>query len=115
MSPRIDTLGELEQSVLLAILQLTSAGESAYGVNIREEIEARTGRMVAVGALYTAFDRLERKGYIRSTMSAPTAERGGRSRREVIVLPAGRAALDRSREFLARMWAGLEPEPKGRP
>lgn len=115
MSPRTDTLGELEQSILLAILQLEAAATVAYGVNIREEIEARTGRMVAVGALYTAFDRLERKGYIRSTMSAPTPERGGRSRREVEVLPAGRAALERSREFLARMWAGLEPTPRARP
>ncbi len=105
-------MGEFEQSVLLAILHLNAEGIDAYGVTVRETIEARTGRTVAIGALYTAFDRLERKGYLRSTMSEPTAERGGRARREVTVTPEGRAALDRSRDFLARMWDGLTPAPR---
>ena len=34
-------LGEFEQLVLLALLQLK---DQAYGVTIRQEIEARTGR-----------------------------------------------------------------------
>ena len=50
-----DALGEFEQSVLLAIVHLK---DDAYGVTIRREIESRTGRSVAVGALYTALHRL---------------------------------------------------------
>jgi PadR family transcriptional regulator len=99
-----ESLGEFEQSVLLAIAHLQ---DGAYGVPIRQEIEERTGRTIAVGALYTALERLERKGYLRSTMSEPTAERGGRSRRHYRLQPAGASALKRSREFLESMWRGL--------
>ena len=103
---RHDSLGEFEQSVLLAIAHLR---DDAYGVTIRREIEARTGRTIAVGALYTALDRLERKGYVRSAASDPTPQRGGRSKRHFTLLAPGTAALKRSHELMARMWAGLEP------
>lgn len=112
MTPRTESLGEFEQSVLLAILHLHQAGGDAYGVPVRETIETRTGRTVAIGALYTALERLERKGYVRSHMSDPTPERGGRAKRHFQVTPAGSAALTRSREFLSRMWHGLDPQTK---
>lgn len=103
----MDALGEFEQSVLLAIAHLKT---DAYGVAIRREIERRTKRSVAVGALYTALDRLERKGHVSSSMSDPTPERGGRSKRYFRLRAGGVAALKRSRETLARMWAGLEED-----
>jgi DNA-binding PadR family transcriptional regulator len=104
---RIDTLGAFEQAVLLAIAHLDS---DAYGVTIRREIEARTRRIAAVGALYTALERLELKGYVTSTMSDPTPTRGGRSKRHFRLTPSGREALRQSREFLAKMWAGLDAD-----
>lgn len=107
-----ETLGEFEQSALLAIAHL---GDQAYGVTIRREIESRTGRTVSVGALYTALERLERKGLASSTMSDPTPERGGRSKRHYVLRPAGATALREARARLDRMWAGLEADLKGRP
>ena len=105
-------LGEFEQAVLLAVAHL---GDEAYGVTVRREIESRTHRTIAVGALYTALDRLENKGYVTSTMSDPTPQRGGRSKRHFTLTNSGRAALRQSREFLERMWAGISFEPlKGR-
>ena len=101
-----ESLGEFEQVVLLAIAHL---GSDAYGTTIRREIEARTGREIAVGALYTALERLERKNFVSTVMSDPTPQRGGRARRHFEVGPAGAAALARSRELLARMWDGLTP------
>jgi DNA-binding PadR family transcriptional regulator len=65
---------------------------------------------VAIGALYTALDRLERKGYVASRMSDPLPERGGRSRRQFRLRPEGAAALKRSRDVMNRLWAGLGPE-----
>jgi DNA-binding PadR family transcriptional regulator len=102
-----DALGEFEQSLLLAIAHL---GGDAYGVTIRHEIETRTGRELAIGALYTSLGRLERKGYVRSTMSEPTPQRGGRSKRHFVLKAAGAAALRQSRDRLSRMWAGLAPD-----
>lgn len=104
-----DSLGEFEQLVLLAIVRLRT---EAYGMTIRREIENRTGKSVAIGALYTALDRLERKGYVASTLSDPTPRRGGRAKRIFRLERAGAAALKRSRDTLARMWVGLSPDLK---
>jgi PadR family transcriptional regulator len=106
LMPPPDALGEFEQCLLLAIVHL---GEQAYGVSIRQEVEVRTGRGVAVGALYTSLTRLERKGYVRSSMADPTPQRGGRAKRFFVLRPAGAAALRHSRRRLDRMWEGLTP------
>lgn len=104
-----ESLGEFEQLVLLAVVHL---GRDAYGMTIRRQIEERTGKVVAIGALYTALDRLERKGYVSSALSDPTPQRGGRAKRLFRLERAGAAALKRSRDTLARMWAGLRPDLK---
>jgi DNA-binding PadR family transcriptional regulator len=98
-------LGEFEQIVMLAILRLQ---DDAYAIPIRAEIEAKTTRRVARGALYTALERLEAKRCLRSRMSAPLAERGGRSRRYFTVTPTGLAALRASRRALQELWQGLD-------
>ena len=98
-------LGEFEQVVLLAILRL---GDGAYAIPGRDEIEARTGRQVARGALYTALERLEAKKCVRSSMSDPMPERGGRSRRYYAVTPAGLTALRESRDAWLALWKGVE-------
>jgi DNA-binding PadR family transcriptional regulator len=98
-------LGEFEFAVLLAVLQL---GDDAYPVPVRELIEQRTGRAVARGALYTALERLEAKGCVRSTLREAAAERGGRPRRYVAVTPAGLAALRATHAALRNLATGLE-------
>jgi PadR family transcriptional regulator PadR len=98
-------LGELEQIVLLAVLQLK---DEAYAIPILDQIDAQTGRKVARGALYTALDRLEAKGCLRSHVGEPLPERGGRARRYFTVTPAAVRALKHSRASLLRLWHGLE-------
>jgi PadR family transcriptional regulator, regulatory protein PadR len=100
-----DLLGGFEQIVLLALLRL---GEGAYGVPIRREIEQRTSRAVTIGALYSTLDRLEAKGLVSSRFSDPKPERGGRSRRYFRCEAAGVRALERARDILANMWAGVD-------
>jgi len=102
---RVDALGEFEHLVLLAIVRLDT---DAYGSTIRREIEKQTGRSIAIGALYTALDRLVRTGYVSSRMSDPTPQRGGRAKRYFTLRAAGATALARSREALTRMWAGVD-------
>jgi PadR family transcriptional regulator PadR len=72
-------LGEFEQLLLLAVMQLDA--EEAYGARIGAEIQRRTGRTVSPGAIYTALDRLERRGLVRSKLGDPTAQRGGKRKR----------------------------------
>ena len=102
-------LGEFEQLVLLAIMRL---GPESYGVTIREEIEARSGRDVSLGAIYPTLDRLQQKGYVKSFTGAPTGERGGRSKRHFVLQQSGEEALRKSWEMLTSLWDGYEPEPQ---
>jgi PadR family transcriptional regulator, regulatory protein PadR len=104
---RREHLGDLEQIVLLAVLRL---GDDAYGVPIRAEIQRRTSRSLTVGALYRTLDRLEQKGYVASSFSDPTPERGGRSKRYFKVRSPGLRALRASRAALSAMWEGLDPQ-----
>jgi PadR family transcriptional regulator len=98
-------LGEFEQLLLLAVLRLDA---NAYGVELARELEARAGRSVSRGHLYTSLDRLEDKGLLRWKAVAGGAERGGLPRRLYSVTPAGVATLRASRDTLRRMWRGLE-------
>lgn len=102
-------LGEFEQLVLLAVMRL---GPESYGVTIREEIEARSGRDVSLGAIYPTLDQLEQKGYVKSFTGEPTGERGGRSKRHFVLQPAGDDALRTSWRILTSLWDGYEPEPQ---
>lgn len=97
-------LGEFEQLVLLALLHLK---EDAYGVTVRREIQSRTDRSVAIGAVYACLERLERKGYVESTVSEPQPIPGGRSRKYFKFTRSGAEALQHSREMMQRMTEGL--------
>ncbi len=103
--PPVPSLGEFEQVVLLAILRI---GEDAYGVTIRSEIEARTSRNPAPGALYTTLDRLEDKGFVNSRMGDPTPQRGGRAKRFFEVSAAGADAVARAQRSYQRLLEGLQ-------
>src|SRR5882724_10445863 len=98
-------LGGFEFIVLAALLRLE---EQAYGVTVRRELEARTGRDVSIGAVYATLNRLEAKGYVRSRFGDPTPERGGRSKRFFRVTKLGEAAVKRSYEATRRLVAGLD-------
>ena len=98
-------LGELEQMVLLAILQLD---DQAYGTNVMDELKKRVERKVSRGALYVTLDRLEEKGMLRSKVGDPTPRRGGRPKRYMTVTSAGVVALQKSRSAWMRLWEGLD-------
>ena len=99
-------LGEFEQLVLLALVRL---GKEAYGVAIRDEIEQRTGRDVALGAVYTTLLRLEDKRLVATRLGEPTPQRGGRRKKYYRPLAAGRHELAASLEALRSMTRGLNP------
>jgi DNA-binding PadR family transcriptional regulator len=97
-------MGEFEQLVLLALLRLDN---DAYGMEVREEIEKRTGREISYGAVYTTLDRLEQKGYVAHRLGEATPERGGRARKYFQALPEGREALRATQQALTVMWKGV--------
>ena len=98
-------LGEFEQIVLLAVLQLK---ESAYAPDISRELEKSASRRVSRGALYATLERLERKGFLRWKIEAATSDRGGHRKRLFEVTAAGVEVLKASRVALENLWSGLD-------
>src|SRR6202046_3016369 len=96
------SVGQFEQIILTSILSLR---EEAYGVSIHE----KAARMVApknrsLEAVYVTLDRLEDKGLIKSWLSDPTPERGGRSKRFYRLEALGERALQESAATAKRVW-----------
>jgi DNA-binding PadR family transcriptional regulator len=108
MRDEAQPLGEFEQMVLLAVL-CAGQDEDAYGVNVHAELERRTKRRVARGAVYMTLDRLEKKGLLSSYLTEPTPERGGRAKRCYRTTKSAMAALQASRRALLSLWEGLGP------
>jgi PadR family transcriptional regulator len=108
--PKGDFVGEFELYVLIAVAH---GGDQAYGVAIRQEIERRTGRTVAIGAVHATLGRLEEKGLVRFRVSDPQPVPGGKRRKFFRLTAAGERAVRHSTAMLDRMLHGLSPDLRG--
>ena len=97
-------LSSQEELLMLAILAL---GKNAYGVTIRRHVSKVTGKEWSIGAIYDPLYRLEKNGYVRSFLSEPTRERGGRAKRIFEVTPEGKEALVAHKNVRDKLWDGL--------
>jgi PadR family transcriptional regulator PadR len=104
-------LGQLELMVLLAVMR---PGGKAYGVSISRDIAQKSGREVALASVYAALERLERKGFVCSSLGEPTAERGGKARTYFKATAAGLKEAREARDTLMRLSKGL-PSWEGEP
>lgn len=100
-------LGEFEQAVLFTLVRL---GADAYGATIRRDIEQRMRRELSISATYVTLERLEAKGFVRSKVGEPTAERGGRRRKHFFLTPVGRRELKHAYRSFTAMVEGLEDQ-----
>lgn len=98
-------LGEFEHLVLLAVLRHPGG---VVGSAIGRELEDRAERRVSRGALYSALDRLERKGYLMWVIEEGTPERGGHPRRRFTVTRDGRAAISEYQRAVGRLLEGVQ-------
>ena len=73
---------------------------------IRQEITRRTGREIAIGAVYATLSRLEAKRLVRHTLSDPLPVQGARTRKHFTLTPSGERALAHATSMLARMMQG---------
>ena len=97
-------LGEFEEIVMLIIGILY---KEAYGVAIKDEIEARLSRPVSMGAMHTALVRLEDKGYISSYSGEATEERMGRPRKYYQITALGKKAMEYTKDTRNELWRAI--------
>jgi PadR family transcriptional regulator PadR len=98
-------VGILEEQVMLAVLR---TGDDAYGMNVRRELEAVTGREVTIGSVYITLDRLEAKGLVTSERPSAVMRATQNSRRVFSVSPLGLRVLAETRAMRERLWAGVD-------
>lgn len=89
-------LGELEELILLTVGILY---QKAYGVAVMDEIEKQTGRSLNISSVHAVLQRLEDKALLKSEMSEPTGERGGRRKRIFMLTAAGKRSLEDAKEL----------------
>lgn len=94
-------LGSLEEQVMLAVLR---TAQEAYGMNVRRELEAVTGRDITIGSVYATLDRLEAKALVTSSRAAGADVV---SRRIFTLTPVGLRALAHTRDVRDRLWKGV--------
>ena len=70
-------------------------------------IAEQTGREVAIGSVYAALERLERKGMVSSALGEPSAERGGRAKRYFQITGKGTGEVRDTQRMLTNMWRNL--------
>ncbi|MFW6201333.1 MAG: PadR family transcriptional regulator [Gemmatimonadota bacterium] len=97
-------LGELEQLLLMALVR---RGGEASAIDLREELEERTGRVVLPGAVYTVMERMLERDFVSAYTGEATPERGGRRRKYYSLERAGERALAHSYRQVRRMAEGI--------
>lgn len=97
-------LGEFEEIVLLIVGVLHG---NAYGVTIKDEIEQRLDREVAIGALQVTLRRLESKGFLKSKQGDTSESRRGRPKLFFEITAYGKNALEYSKESRDELWNAL--------
>ena len=103
----VKELTKLEELVLIIIWKL---GESAYGVNIKQQVNETTGKNYFYNTVYTAFDQLLRKGFITKHFGEPTAKRGGKRKVYFQITPTGITALQHAFNLQNQVWDGITTE-----
>lgn len=95
------SIGEFEEIVLLTIMILE---DEAYGVSIKKHIEKNLDRTVSLGAMRTALDRMEEKGYVDSQFGEATAVRGGKRKKFFAVTKTGVKVLHTVKASREKLW-----------
>ena len=92
--------------MLLAVWRLQ---EDAYSLAIRNQLVEATGFNWSLGSVYTPLERLARRGYVTSSETGATPERGGRRKRVYRLTSLGRRQLVRVHTTQEAMWQGISP------
>ena len=100
----MEFLTRMEEILLLTVHHL---GAQAYGVTIRAAVEELLGKPVSVGAVYVPLDRLTERGYLETTYSDPTPERGGRRKKYFKLTQDGLKILGETKALNDTLWKNV--------
>lgn len=94
----------IKEVLLLAVCGLQ---EEAFGLNIREYVEEKTGKRFSIGGIYVPLDKMVREGLLKTEEGQPTEKRQGRRRRRYVITNKGLATLKEIEAMNRRIWSEL--------
>ena len=97
-------LSRTEEMILIIVCNLQ---DDAFGLNIRDEAEATTGRKYSIGGIYVPLERLEKRGFLKTENEKGASSRLGRPRRRYLITAKGIAALSELRSLQDALWSSL--------
>ena len=100
-------LGEFEELVLLTVGILQG---QAYGLAVQKHINQSAQRTFNLSAVHASLNRLDEKGYLRSDLSQPTQERGGKRKRLYQLTPFGMKGLAEMKKMRDELWSQMPQE-----
>jgi DNA-binding PadR family transcriptional regulator len=95
-------IGDFEETLMLIVGII--GDDDAYAFRISKAFEQRTGRAVSIGAIHSTLDRLETKGFVKSTLKNATSQRGDRMKRIFSITALGKRVLRDAMEFKIELW-----------
>jgi len=97
----MDSLSRREEQVLLAVWDLQ---DEAHLLSIKDHLSGVTRKSWSVGIIHKPLLKLEKKGFITSSMGEATAKRGGRRKKLYRATTLGVDALRALRHEQDTMW-----------
>ena len=100
-------MGKLSRTDEMLLLSVWRLEENAYGVTIAEMLAQTSGKKWVLGAIYVPLERLEKKGYLSSSLGKSTKKRGGRSKRLYKLTKSGIDVLIKTKSQEKLIWANI--------
>ena len=97
-------LSRTDEIIMLAVWKLE---DNAYGVTIADMLTRISGKQWVLGGIYVPLERLEKKGYLNSSLGKSTKKRGGRSKRLYRLTKHGLNALITTKSVEQTIWDGI--------
>ena len=94
-----------EELVLLAVFRLK---DNAYLISIQDHLDHFTSKPWSISSVYIPLSRLEKKGYLKTTIGEVTEKRGGKAIKYYQVTKVGIKALAELEAVNETMWRGVK-------
>jgi PadR family transcriptional regulator PadR len=94
-----------EELVLLSVFRLK---DKAYLISIQDHLNRFTGKDWSISSVYIPLSRLEKKGYLKTTIGEITEKRGGKAIKYYRVTKIGFKALAELETINKTMWSGVK-------
>ena len=94
-----------EELVLLSVFRLK---DNAYLISIQDHLNNFTGKDWSISSVYIPLSRLEKKGYLKTTIGDVTEKRGGKAIKYYQATKIGLKALAELEAINETMWRGVK-------